>query len=179
MTKRSTIGRVGREAGEVEAEAAGEGAAVGLRRGREAGGFEPGEDEGVDWVFAPDCVLHLRRLRSSGRDQRPMRLVLGAFGDPLLERFFLGGGELLVGFRRRHHRVGIGRVGARDERALGRLAGDDGIVLDGDFAFVEAEVGLAGGAVGAVAGEAVLREDRADVAVVLELVGGGERRSGQ
>src|SRR5262249_27963457 len=52
------------------------------------------------------------------------------------------------------------------------LAGDDGLGLDGVVAPVEPQVGLAGGAVGPVAGEAVLGQDRADVAVVLQLLRG-------
>src|SRR5205807_10405050 len=60
---------------------------------------------------------------------------------------------------------------ALDQFALVGLAGDDGAGLDGLLAFVEAQVRLAGGAIGTVAGEAVLGKDRPDVAVVLQLLG--------
>ena len=63
------------------------------------------------------------------------------------------------------------REDARDQLALVRLAGHDRPGLDGVVALVEPQVGLAGGAVRAVAGEAVLGQDRPDVAVVFELVG--------
>src|SRR5262249_55187427 len=57
--------------------------------------------------------------------------------------------------------------------------GDDGAGLDRLVAEVQAQVGLAGGAVRAVAGEAVVRQDRPDVAVVLRRVVGPQRRRGQ
>ena len=89
-------GGIGRQAGEVEAEAAGEGAAVGFGGGREAGGFELGQDEGVDGLFAPGGVFHFGRRGPRRRDEGPVGLILGAFGDPALEGFLLSGGQLLL-----------------------------------------------------------------------------------
>ena len=51
-----------------------------------------------------------------------------------------------------------------------RLAGHDGFGLDGLVALVEPQVGLARGAVGPVAGEAVLGQDGPHVAVVFDLL---------
>src|SRR5205823_4122163 len=67
----------------------------------------------------------------------------------------------------------VGREDAADQLALVGLAGDEGFGLHRRVALVQAQAGLAAGAVGAVAGEAVLRQDRPDVTVVLDRSRGG------
>ena len=94
--------------------------------------------------------------RPHRRNQRPVRLILGPGGDPARETFLLrprsafsssiGGGiassESLERMRR--------------QLAFVRLAGHDGAGFDRLLAAIEPQVGLAGGAVRPVAGEAVL-----------------------
>ena len=64
-------------------------------------------------------------------------------------------------------------------RAISSLAsGSPGVMapgLDGRLAAVEPQIGFPRGTVGAVAGEAVLRQDRPDVAVVFQFARGPGR----
>ena len=95
------IGWRGREAGEVEENAADESVIIRGRRGFEAIGFQAFCDE----------VIH--RIRGGGprflrRNKSPVRLVFRAVSDPFFQL-----GDLLrlerghVRFRRRHHHIGI------------------------------------------------------------------------
>ena len=65
--------------------------------------------------------------------------------------------------------LGLVGIDAGDQLAFLRVARRDGPGLDGRLAPIEPQVGLPRGAVGPVAGEAVLRQDRPDVAVVFRL----------
>ena len=99
--------------------------------------------------------------------------------DPALERFLLLGLEMAMRIGRRHHfRFVVGRDAAPEFALLG-VAGDDrGDVVVfgvGGFGHVEPQLGLAGLFIEAVALEAVFGEDRADVAVEIELLLGGRR----
>src|SRR6185437_1312403 len=60
--------------------------------------------------------------------------------------------------------------------AIVRFTGRDGARFDRGLAPIEPQVGLARGAVGAVAGEAVFQQNRPDVAVVFDWLGGEGRR---
>jgi hypothetical protein len=53
------------------------------------------------------------------------------------------------------------------------MAWIDGPRFDSDLTLIEPEVGLAGGLVGPMTGEAVFREDGANIAVELDLAGCG------
>src|SRR5262249_49372339 len=70
---------------------------------------------------------------------------------------------------RRHDLVRPLRTDPLDERAGVRLAGNDDLGLEGIVATVEAQAGLARGAIRAMTGEAVLRQDRPHGAVVIDL----------
>ena len=61
----------GRQAGEVEGDAAEQGDAVGFGRGLQAFGFEPGEDEVVDRIRDPRGVLHRRHGGPDRARRRP------------------------------------------------------------------------------------------------------------
>ena len=89
-----------------------------------------------------------------------------ALVDPSLEGFDLSRGELLAGFRRRHQFVGILGRNALEELALAALARHDHRILgsEGPLLEVEPQVGLARVRIRPMAGEAVLRQDRQDVA---------------
>ena len=73
---------VGRQAGQVEAQPAGERPAVGLGGRVQAVLLELRQHEAVDRVADPRRVLDLRQGRPLRGDQRPVRLILGALGDP-------------------------------------------------------------------------------------------------
>ncbi len=94
-----------------------------------------------------------------------MRLVFRAFGDPTFQHLFLVGRQGFVRLRRRHHLVRIRRVDALDQFAFVWLAGNDGFLFHRDLAHVQPELGLALVLVRAVAGKAVVGQDRPDVVV--------------
>ena len=160
-----------RKAGEVEAHAAQQLGPRRLRRGREALGLEPREEEGVDGVARPGAVLHRGDGRPRERHVRPVRLPGRALGDPAADDVHLRRGEArLAALRVRHAPRLVGVGDTREEGAPLRRARDDRHgagaqrrlrrILD-----VEAQRGLAAVAVGAVADEAALGQDRPDVAV--------------
>ncbi len=102
-----------------------------------------------------------------------MRGVGGPFGDPAFEQGDLGGFQGRRGFGRGHREFGVVDLDAEDQVAGVGVAGDDGGGAGfegegGSLGHIEAETGLALALVGAVAGEAVLGEDGADVAVEIE-----------
>ena len=165
--------RRGRQASDVEAEAAGERSLIRFRGGSKPHRFQLSEHECINRVLHPRGILHRGKLRTLCREERPVRLILGPFGNPAAKRFLLGGSQFLLRFRRRHPLVGIVRVNPRNQRTFFWLAGDDGRHLHGHLAAVEPQVPFAGGAVGSVASKAILRQDGADVPVVFELVGCG------
>ncbi len=79
-------------------------------------------------------------------------------------------GEVQVRLARRHALVGVARRDAADQLAfVGLVRHDDSGLIDGDFAHVETQVCLARTFVRAVADEAAIGQDRADVEVVVEL----------
>ena len=165
-----------RQAGEVERDPPQPCLPRGLGRGCELFLGETGEHELIDRVAWPAGMragggngnrLTLHRLK------RPVRLVAGPLGDPLLEQFDLLRREWLLEGWWRHDRVCIGRRDPGHEFALGDLSGHDrphaGIERrECRFAEIEPQPGLAGVFVEAVAVEAVGGEDRLDVAGVGE-----------
>jgi len=99
-------------------------------------------------------------------------LVLRALGNPAAEDFFLRGSERRTRLRRRHVLFRVVGRDAIDQFARLGIARHDGLLGDGDLALVEAELGFALAGVRAVAGEAVIGEDGADVAVEFDAGGG-------
>ena len=101
-------------------------------------------------------------------------MVFGTFGDPAFEGFLLRRAQGFVRVLGRHLLVFVVGEDAGDECAFVRLAKNDGEVaglggLQGILADMEAEAGFAVSFVGAVTVEAFVREDRADVAIELDL----------
>ena len=74
---------IGRQAGQIEREAAGEHGPRRLRLWREPLGLEPREDEAIDVVLRPGGVLHGGHGRPDRRHVRPVGLVAGAGRDPV------------------------------------------------------------------------------------------------
>ena len=157
-----------RQPGEVERQAADQRTAVGLPRRLVALCPQRRQHEPVDVVEDERAVFDAGWHGTGDRLVRPVQFVLRALGDPALEQRFLGGIEFLSRVGRRHEIVLIVRRDAPDQFALAWLAGDDrrGAVEigQGTFASVEPQIGLALLGVGAVAGEAVVAEQRPDVA---------------
>ena len=162
-----------RQAEEVHVHAADEGFLVGFGRGRDAFGLKLGEDEVVDRSARPGFVFHPWHGRLRGSDKCPVRLVFRTLADPLGD-----GGDLLLGerrlfpVRRRHDLVGIFGGDALEQEALLRLAGHDAVAgrlaclgKVGARVLLGIEAKWAGLVVRirAVAGEAVVRKDRADL----------------
>jgi hypothetical protein len=82
----------GRQAGEIERDAADEGFLGGLRGGREPVLFQAGLDEGVHRISNAEFGMpNFRHGRFDGGFEAPMLLVRGAFADPALEEFDLRG----------------------------------------------------------------------------------------
>src|SRR5262245_50487923 len=105
-----------------------------------------------------------------------MRRPVRALFDPEADQLDLRGGEPSVRVGRGHEVVGIRRGDAQEDLALLGLSGRDRAVAseiaqDAPLR-VEAQVCLPRLCVGSVALEAVLRKDRADVAVEVQLLRG-------
>ena len=168
--------RLRRQAGQIQAEAAGQGAAVRFGRRLEARLFQPGEYEIIDWIPHPAAILDLRQGRTFGSDQRPMGLVLRAGGNPAFEQILLLSGKDLVRLGRRHDVIRVAGIDALDQQAGIGFAGDDGrltVLARGGCIFrpIQAQAGFAGRRIGAVTGETVLGNDGPDVAIEFDIAG--------
>ena len=168
------VGVGGWQAGEVEGGAAKERGLRGVAVGLESLGGERSREESIDGVAAG------RNLRDGRLDRNlegPVTLVFGAFFDPLFDEGDLGFGEHLMELRRRHvvvrvvgaqtlHYFAFFRVARQDRRFAGLAA------LARRLERIQTELTLDLVLVGAVTGVARVREDRADVAIELNLLGG-------
>ncbi len=177
------FGGGGREAGEIEGEAADEGGGIGGGLEGESAAGEAGSGETVEWIF--DFRLGIfERGRGDGGEgfEGPVGGVGGAFVDPAFEDGDFGGreaGEFGVG--RRHHFLFVGASDAEEGVAVGALAGHDGrsavALAIRAVLGVEAEFAFAAGLVGAVAVETFVRENRAHL--TREVDGLGRRGGGR
>ncbi len=163
--------RLGREADQVEVQPPGERAAVRFRRDLQSRLGQSLAHQMVDRLGA------VRRGRFDRRLVRPMPLILAALGDPALDDRLLLVRQPLVRLRRRHDHVRIGAVDTGHDFAFVRLAGNNGLVVHRLVADVQPQLRLSPVLVRPVAQEAVVREDRANIAVELQFfLGGGETR---
>jgi len=172
--ERLEVGVGRRQAGQVEGGAAEQGGLGGFAIGLQAFGGESRGEEGVDGVAAGGDG---RDGRLDGFLESPVALVFGAFLDPAFDERDLFLGKHLVELRRWHMVVGVGRQQALHHRAPLGLAGHDGGVAglaapSRGFEGIQAQFALVLALVGAVAGEAGVGEDRADVAVELDALSG-------
>ena len=145
---------------------------------------QPCLDEGVDRI-ADHAALHHRRRCFDRRFKAPVLLVFRALFDPALQYLHLRGSHVLVGLRRGHHFIFVLGQDTLDDGADLRIAGLDGKGavdgLEGALGHIQAQISLALLGVKAVAGKAVVAEDRPDVAVEVELRrrrGGGGQEGG-
>ena len=94
--------RVGRQAGQIEGGAAGQGAAVGLLGRGEFLRFEPRQDEAVQRIARPGLVVDIRRCRPIDRRERPVFVPGRALLDPAGQDLDLLAGKCLLRHLRRH-----------------------------------------------------------------------------
>lgn len=158
-----------REARDIQERAPDQRGAVRVRRRLDVLGLEARQHEPVDRVPRPRLVLDGRWRRAHRRDERPVRLVDRAFGDPTPEQLTLLRRERrLVAVRRGHRHRWVARGDPADQLALIRVPRDNrGPVLPrhhGGVAQIKPQVGMARRRIRAVALEAPVRQDRADVA---------------
>ena len=107
-----------------------------------------------------------------------MRLVLRAFGYPLLQHRLLLRLEFLVRTRRGHPLLFVvGQKQPFDELALVGFARHNRLFVDRRRAVVEPQLRLACGTIRPVAGETILGENRPNIAVELKFAIGADRRS--
>jgi len=195
------LGCRGGESGEEESGAADEGALVGLRGGREPGGFEPCEDEVVDSVEGPGGIVDGRGADGLDGLPSPMRGAsgwqvedlawLGCWGggaggvrpdgagvDPFGDVVHNLGAEPGFGW---HLQVGVFVADGLEQEAIVGIFGIDcgtGIAsLEEAGATVDAQPGAEAWGLGGVTGVAVFDEDGADV--TLEVFQGGVQGCGE
>ena len=178
---------VGRQPGQVEGGAAGQGAAVGFLGWRQAVLFEPRQDEAVQRVAAPGFVFDFRRRRPVDGRERPVLVPGGALLDPAGQRLDLFAGEGFLRHLGRHPPAPVRVVDPLDQQAGVEVARDDRGTArpvasasgrpraERSVPRVEPQVRLPRRLIRTVAGEAVVGEDRPHVA--LEVDGG--RRLGR
>ena len=193
IDERVDLRRRRREARQVEAEPADQRDAVRLGRRLEAQLAQLVGDEVVDGVAdepgrrragGDDRGLRrARQRRPRRRDVGPVALPLRPLFDPALDERDLLGGQMLVRVLVRHAEVGVVRGDPHVHHAVVRLAGNDGegIVLGGEQTVfrVQPQFRLAAVLVRTVTAVAVVREDRADVAVEIDFSQGRWGRSGR
>ena len=165
-----------RQADEIEADAADQGPLVRLVARFQPGVSNPLQYEGIDGVANPVIVAGRGQFGPGRDDVCPVRLVFGAGVNPAAQRFDFIARETLPGVRRRHAlgRVGMGHTPNQFAR-IG-VARNDGrpsisLFVRGPVADVQAEIGFPRGGVGTVASEAIVGEDRPDIAIERRLLG--------
>ena len=173
-----------RQARQVEARPAEPDLRCGLDRRLASLLLQPGQDEGVQRLAHPRGISYFRHRRILRRHERPVLLVLRTLRDPSLHRLDLRRRQPLVRFRRRHQFVFMRTEHAQHDLAFLRLPRHDrGVsaqIRVGRTRLVQPQVRLARLRILAVTVEAVLGEDRPDVAVEVEpFFGRADYGSGQ
>ena len=186
MDKGLRLLRGRRQADEIVGNAPDERVAIGLGRGRESFAIEPGEDETINGIPAPLGFADGRKRRLFGLFKSPVQFILGALFDPLIDESDLLGRKTLAALRRRHLLILIRRVNAQVDFAIVELPGHDAfhslLFGEGAFAGIQSAAGLARLRIEAVALEAILGEDRADLGIEIDArrtALGGERPAGE
>ncbi len=103
----------------------------------------------------------------------------GPLRNPAADQFDLRGGRFLSGFRGRHPLVGIVREHPPQGFAFVRLAGDEGRmpaeIGEGARLGIQSQIGLSLLGIRAVTVEAISRQDRANVAIEVDVAGDSHR----
>ena len=159
-----------RQAGQVEAEPASQRAPVRLGGRLQPALFQLREHELIDWIANPLPLLDGRGQRPLGRQERPVRLIRRAGGDPTPECLFLCRRQRLVRLGRRHPLLRVVRENTLNQQTVARFARHDGFGFDGFLTHIEPQARLARVLIGPMAGETVFGQDRPDVAIELQLL---------
>ncbi len=124
------LARRGREARQIEVDAADQRLLGGGRRVRQLLGLQPTENEGIDRVPHPVALLDRRRSPAPRRLEGPVLAPGCTLVDPLFQQFNLLGLQGLARLAGRHHLVGIGAGDPAIQLTLAALARhDDRLVL--------------------------------------------------
>ena len=157
------------QARQVKCDATNQGRLRRLRGRAESLCFQSGQDEAIHVVARPIGMLGSGRRRTTGRNERPMRLVGGALLDPLAEQGDLVCREFAGRIRRWHMHVWIRRIDPAPQLALFEHARLDGLMpfdhVRRALGNVEAQAGFALVVVETVTGKTVLREDGPNILV--------------
>gem|GEM_PF-4306844 len=130
----------------------------------EFAGLHRGEQKTIDRMRLPARLVDSGWLRTLGRDERPVRLILRTRIDPAAKQLPLLIGQCPAGGRRGHDHVGVVRQDAVDDGAGTGIPRND---RGGDriVANIEPQIRFPMPRVWAVAKETVFRQDRSDVAI--------------
>ena len=168
------LGRRGRQADEIERDAANPRRAVRVRSGPQTLSLEPFEHEGVDWIPDPVLIGHDRKRGASGRHERPVLLPCRSLFDPSLDDRHIPAAERLTALR--HPPGGGGQTDTAEHLAVARVSRNDsqavvGQRVLGDLFSIEPQAGHL--LRRPVTDVAIVRQDRPDVAVELNGLGNG------
>src|SRR5262249_43605330 len=129
--------------------------------------LELGQDEVIDRIPRPTFPPNRGPIGTFRRSIGPMRFPVGALIDPAANEVDLRFSEDETGAGRRHAIRFVGRADALVEPAPGAVRWRDDAIAA--LLGVEAETSLALLLVGAVAGEALVGQDGADLTVEIDL----------
>ncbi len=165
---RNLVG-AGRQAGQIEGDAAEPFLARGGGSGRQAGGGDFFSDETVNRVDGPVSSGGGDGNTGGWRNQRPVSFVGSSGGDPRLEHGLFLFGKLKGRIRRRHHLIRVLRVDALDELTARGITGHDARVATqvghGLGSGVESEFGFLVFRVRPMALVALVRKNGSDVLI--------------
>jgi hypothetical protein len=163
----------GCEPDEIEISSADQRAPVGQLVRRDIVRLSLGEHETIDSVAPPCLPLHRGQWRTPDRFKGPMPPVLRALGNPLSDQRDLFGGQPFTRFRRRHALVFVVAGNQGHDLAVIRATRNDGSaaakVRGRALTRVEAQFRLTLFGVRAVTLVTVVGEDRAHIAVEVDL----------
>ena len=166
----------GRQADQVEVEPANKRAAISFGCRRNTFFPQPCVDEVVNRIERlpfGDRRGHVAALRAN---LIPMRLPLRSIFNPLFDQRDLLIVQLLVEILRRHPLVDVVRSDAAEQLAFIQLARNNRVPAavqfsEGTFLIIQPQTRLARPFIRPVAGEAIVREDRANVPVEVDFAG--------
>ena len=158
----------GRQAGQVQAQAADERLPRSFRGRLQPFPFQTSPDEQINRVPHSLAVLHLRQWRAFGRHERPMVFPGGSLFYPAANQVRFGLGERLAASLGRHPQVFILGDDSLVEEALLRLARHHhGLAVlarfENPFADVQPQLGFASVGIRPVALETPVRKQRANL----------------
>ena len=170
------FGRRGRQSGEIETRATQPRFRRGHGGGRQPFAFQSRQHKPVERMARPGGAAHGGRRCLPRRLEGPVLLIHRALGHPAADERDLFRSNVLVAVLRRHLLVGILGREAEEEFTVGGLSRHDhriAVAVAGDaLPVVEPQFGFAAMGILPVATQAVLREDRPDIAVKFELLRG-------